>query len=456
MNARKPARYDRRLVLKGLGAGLGFLPLLDARGSYAQPAAYPKRLMVLVQTNGASTTGWWPDGDANLATKTLPAATAPLMDFRSDVNIIDGIELKNFTDYPNHGAGHENFSVILTGAKGKEIEDGGARFLAGSPSLDQYVADEIAKKTQLPIRALTLGCNIEGRYWHQSRCFYRGSDLPVTPENDPAKAFSAVFTGRTMPNGAVDPAVERLLAKRKSTLDFLGRDLEAFGKRLGTEDRRKVEGHLAAVRELEKGLGSLGKLATGCTTIAAPAAAALTNARYPEILNTHLDVAVAALKCDVTRVVGVQLTNGNGGALTFSWLGLEGKGMEFSVRNYHDVSHRPGPNDVDKIKSEAWFMQQLAGLLKRLKSIPEGNGTMLDNTVVLWINHMGNGGAHNSNRLPFIVAGGKNGGMKTGQYLKVNRQPTNAVYVAVCQAMGLPVETFGDPKYGGALPGLLG
>ena len=119
------------------------------------------------------------------------------------------------------------------------------------------------------------------------------------------------------------------------------------------------------------------------------------------------------------------------------------------------MSHRPGDKDVDKIKVEKWFMEQLASVIAKLKAIPEGEGTMLDNTVVLWINHMGNGGAHNSDRLPFIVAGGRNGGMKLGQYLKVNRAPTNGVYVAACRAMGLQVDTFGDARYGGALAGLI-
>lgn len=445
-------KYSRRGIFKTLGLGAGLLPLLEARSTYAQSAAFPRRFIVLVQTNGASTTGWWPTFEGgNLKGKTLPEATSPLNAHLEDVTIVDGIELKNFTDYPNHGAGHENFSTILTGAKGYEVQDGGARFTGGSPTLDQYIATELAKTKPLPIRSLTLGCNNFGRYWHQTRCFYTGPDTPITPEHDPARTYMTVFGGRQLPGGEEDPVLKKLRARRKSLLDHVGKELESFATRLGTEDRMRVGAHLQSVREVERQLDALAGNNTACKAPTAP----MPGANYPAVLTANLDLALAAFRCDLTRVVGVQLTSGNGSELVMPWIGLEGKGQEFSVRNHHDVSHRPGPQDADKIKAEKWFMEQLASLLTKLKSTPEGGGTMLDNTLVLWVNHMGNGGAHNSNRLPFIVGGGRNGGMKLGQLLKVNRAPTNGVYVAICQAMGLQVETFADARYGGALSGLI-
>ena len=189
------SRYSRRSFIKGVGVGAGLIPILEA--DFARGAAiFPKRVIVVAWTNGVLAKEFFP-ALGSIANETLPRCTAPLSDFKSDLLMLSGIDMKNFTAYGNHGAGHESFSSTFTGAKGKVINDGGPRFLGGSPSVDQYIAQELAKKVKLPFASVDLAGFVE-RYWHQSRCFYRGSDAPVNPEQDPARAFAAVFAGKPL------------------------------------------------------------------------------------------------------------------------------------------------------------------------------------------------------------------------------------------------------------------
>jgi hypothetical protein len=170
-----------------------------------------------------------------------------------------------------------------------------------------------------------------------------------------------------------------------------------------------------------------------------------------------MDLAVAALACDATRVITLQLNNGNGVGVVFHWLGIEGKGKEFPVRDHHDVAHRPGENNADKIRVDGWYVQQAAHLIGRLASVRSGGDRLLDHTALLFGNHMGNGAGHTSKDLPWVLAGSANGYFQTGRYLRLPaRTPVNGVLVSLANAMGVPTETFGDPRYGGELAALRG
>ncbi|HZH04925.1 MAG TPA: DUF1552 domain-containing protein, partial [Myxococcaceae bacterium] len=268
---------SRRDLLRALGAGAALLPLLEA--TQARGATFPKRLIVLVQTNGTLADHFFPQGGGtNLSGLTLPAITQPLEEFKPYLNFFRGLGMKNFTDYPDHGAGHENFSCTLTGTKGHEVQDGGTRFVGGGPSIDQYVADGIANQVVLPLRSLVLGLTDPNEsYHHQSRCFYRGPNAPVNPETNPSRAFSSVFEGR---GADADPQILRMRARRKSVLDYVTRDLSAYAKRLGTEDRQKVASHLQAVRELEQRVSAKG--AAECTIMPDPGLGVGYNTQYRE------------------------------------------------------------------------------------------------------------------------------------------------------------------------------
>lgn len=442
----KKPNVSRRTLLRTLGVGALLLPLLEHDESFAEPTQTPKRLIVVMQTNGVQEELFHAPGNGgDLTQLQLPGSTEPLMDHRSDLVMMRGLEMKNFTAHAvDHGAGHENFSCALTGVKGIEFLENGenTRFLAGGPSIDQYIAAELAKRHSLPFTSLDLGVMVE-HYWFQSRCFYRGADDPVNPEQDPMKAFEALVGGASMP-----PAeLERLRKERRSILDAVGKDLEAFGNKMGSAGKEKIQKHLQSVRDLEKQIQGTGSCSfTQPDSIGDPTE----NDNYPAVFDQHIDLIVQALACDATRVATLLTNNGNGLLTTLNWLDLPG-GQDFGDRNYHGVAHAGGDQ---KMKCDRWFMERFARLIQKLKEVPEGNGTLLDNTVVLWANHMGNGGAHSSDDLPWILAGRGGGYFKTGQFIRKNNAPTNGVLRALCSAMDVDPSGFGDPAWGDEFPEL--
>jgi hypothetical protein len=458
-----PARYDRRAFLRGLGLGAGLLPLLDAEAAFGAP--FPKRLLIVVWTNGTVPASFWPTGTGvDLAGLTLPAITAPLAPYTKDLLFVSGLETKNFTDLNVGGFGHQTYSTTFTGTRGTARRGSGEPTVTPvSGSIDQRIADEVAKRAALPLRSLHLGV-LRGGNQYYNCCFYRGAGAPVTPELDPAATATKLFAG--MRTGSSDLDKARL--ERRSLLDFSAKEITAFRANLGTEDRRRIDAHADSLREVEKQIARLGN--TTCMGPAVPAIAR-TVPNYPMILNAQTDVLVGALRCDLTRVATLQLGDYNGDGLIFSWIGLEGKavGTDFGpnkLRDWHDCAHtprdpaNPDPANKDhKIKLDTWMVQQFAALIKKLKDTPEAPGSMLDNTAILFANHMTDGSRHNWDNLPWFIAGGLGGAIKPGRFLRATtRAPSNKLFVSLARAMevDVPNDTFGDPEYAGALAGLGG
>jgi len=160
---------------------------------------------------------------------------------------------------------------------------------------------------------------------------------------------------------------------------------------------------------------------------------------------------VMAMACDLTRVGTLQWTHSVGGQL-FSWLG--------ATRGHHDMSHDPDSNVESKemlTKINVWFAEQLAALIAAMKQVPEEGGTLFDNTVILWVNELSRGNAHSHPDMPFVLAGGAGGRIKTGRYLKyAGTVPHNNLLVSLLNAFGSDVRTFGNPAYcTGPLAGLI-
>jgi hypothetical protein len=442
---------SRRSFLKGLGVGLGMLPLLQADRLFSQAGTIPKRLVIVVQTNGVINRAFFPQGSGeSLAGQVLPDSTRPLEPHKDDLLFLSGLELKNFTDYPGHGGGHENYSLLLTGRRGVEVDVGDPRwvpFSAGGPSVDHHIATEVARQHGLAVPAMHLGVQVEiqGGYEAQKRVSWRDVGQANSPEDDPFTVLGNVFGGGAMEDADLD----RIRRERGSMLDFVSADLQRFASRLGTDDRHKVEAHLESIRQLERQLQAA---AVDCSGPPIDRFDPYSGPNYPLVMDAQMDLLVAALACDLTRVIVLQVNNGHGDHVVFSWLGIDGSGQEFPVRHHHDVAHRPGHEERDKIRVDEWYMGRFARLLERMRNVPEGDGTLLDHTAVLWANHMGNGAYHNSNDLPWILAGSCGGYFGTGRHVRYpSGTPVNGVLVALCNAMGVPTETYGDAQYGGEL-----
>jgi hypothetical protein len=161
----------------------------------------------------------------------------------------------------------------------------------------------------------------------------------------------------------------------------------------------------------------------------------------PRTVQTQIDLAVMALKCDLTRVVTLQW-NHAAGNLDFKWLGIG--------RSHHQISHDADTNLASQdqlVQINTWYARQLAYLLARLDETPEGSGTMLDNTLVFWCNELDKGNRHSHTDMPYLLAGGKNLGLQTGRVLRYGSVPHNNLLVSMMNLLGVPGSTFGDPSF---------
>lgn len=432
---------SRRDLLRRLGLGAAALPILNATRPLRAAPLFPRRAILVVQTNGLSANAWKPTGTGtDLTQRPLPAITAPLEPYRADISVIAEVSNPGYT-----GAGHGAYGTVLCPGPNAAT---GEYWTPRVATLDQVCGDAVAKTANVPFRTLPLQVQVDRtgeRRLGAYRCFFRGEAQPVTPEASPYKVAERLFAGK--PTG--DPTIDRLRAERRSLLDFVATDLQRFARNLGQEDRRNVDGYLTSIREVEKQLAAPAPAAGTCTApnLGQPLAFD-SNENYPKTLALQLDLAVAALRCDATRVVTIQLSQAHGDGYTFPWIGITGRGLEIggASRTWHDIGHREVRDGVnEKVKVDSWFMQQLAGLLRRLKEAPEGGGSMLDNTVVLWANHMQYGGNHNAQRLPWIMAGKCGGYFKTGQYLALDGTAKQRIMIHIANALGANL-----PSYGGA------
>jgi hypothetical protein len=266
---------------------------------------------------------------------------------------------------------------------------------------------------------------------------YAGSDQPIAPMEDPVQVYDRLFADL----GVSQEDLARKRAQRGSVLDYVGGRLTKLRDAVGSEDRQKLDAHLQAVRDIEQQLGA-GQLDATCAQPVAPAAMNYrNNDGFPAAVKVQTDLLTRAFACDLTRVATLQWSRSVSGT-RHTWAGVS--------EGHHDLSHEGDSNAdaVEKItKVNVWLTEQFAYLLQQLKSVPEGTGTMLDNTLVLWVNELGRGNSHSRTRIPFVLAGKAGGALRTGRFLQYSDDSHSNLLVSVCQLMGVDTETFGNPDY---------
>jgi hypothetical protein len=414
----KSDRFSRRALLRGLGVSAAMMPLVHAERALGDVTAsgFPKRMVLITWPNGVVKSSYLPPGNE----LTFGPTIAALEPFAKKVLMPAGLGL-NLATY----AGHFAWGALWTGkAKGRTGQ---------GPSIDQTISDAIAKKVPLPVPLMNVGVRSIGDGQPSS---WRSAGVKNVPEIDPVRLYNRVFAGSTMPS----PQLDLARARRKSVLDFVGRELDNFGKRLGTEDRMKIGAHHESLRDIEKRL-SAPTVAAACAKPAAPAGGKLDT---PAMMKLMYDLMAAALKCDVTRVATIDLyDDGGGDGNNFSHIGIS--------RDYHGVAHGGGP---DKVKIDAWLYSMVAGLVKQLDETPEGSGTALDNSVVVVGNGQEDGGSHRVSPIPFTLIGSCGGFFKTGRVVKYPSGPHNKLLATICNAMDVPMTGYGAPELSGTLPEL--
>lgn len=439
--------YSRRNLLRGLGAGAMLLaPFIKHRSSMAQTAA-AGNVLIFFTPNGHIKDEFEADGAG--ATFTLKKSLAPLEAYKSDLAVIRGLSLKTPTEINSH----DDICRILTCWEGPD------KALAYGPSIDHVIGNAIGKR---PLYVNPEPNRAEG-HWRNALS-WRASGEAEPFLTDPTAVFSSLFAGGAMPGtGAPDPAVERAKARNKSILDFVNDDIQTFRGRINSEDKAHLDLYLDSLRDVEQRVTASGGPVGGGGGICMPDAVKERIAMLPVTPEQNDDNSPAGL-AENLRLNGEMMVDlisagfacGTQRVASILWQGAS-EGLDPANNkgspNHHSVSHS---TDFDSWKSiDVWYAQRFAYTLESLKKVG-----MLDKTVVVWVTEIAQG--HETGDFVYIVAGGQSLGIKTGQRIlypftgnpgdkNVLKDPKHRsladLWVTVQQAMGIPDQTFGDPKW---------
>jgi hypothetical protein len=444
----KDLHVSRRTVLRGMGAAIA-LPWLEAMMprtlfGAATPGVAPRRMAFLYVPNGIDMANWTPAAEGALTE--LPATLKPLAPFQKDLLVLSGLTLDKARPNGDGPGDHARaMAAFLTGSQPRKTH--GADIRVGI-SVDQLAAQKIGKTTRFA--SLEIGCeggknsgNCDSGYScaYSANLSWRNESSPVAKEVNPRLVFERLFSAP----GKGDDAARRRESYKHSILDFAGEDARNLKNRLGSTDRSKLDEYLTGIREIEQRLIRVEQTAD----VAAPTGISRPTGvpkDYREHLRLMADMLVLAFQADLTRVATFVFAN-DGSNRSYRDYGVP--------EGHHDTSHHGG-SKVKKAKVQKinqFHIEQLAYLLERLKSIQEGQGTLLDNCMLVYGSGISDGNRHNHDDLPILVAGKGGGTLKTGRHLRYPRNtPLMNLYLCLLDGIGVHVDSFGDSK--GRLTGL--
>jgi hypothetical protein len=439
-------QIDRRRFLKGLGT-LMALPALEGLAPLARAANAPEnpvRMAFMFVPNGIDMRNWTP---ANAGSLEITPLLEPLRALKNDFSILTGLAQNNANALGDGPGDHARSTAAwLTGVHPKKTA--GSDIKLGI-SADQVAALEIGKKTRFS--SLELGCERGGNAGdcdsgyscaYSSNISWRSENTPVAKEVNPRLVFERLFGNGQ--KSEQDESVARRDLFNKSILDFVMEDASALKGRLGKRDQMKMEEYFQAVREIEK------RVVAFENTAKLEAAAGIGKPKgIPADFGEHIrlmgDMMILAFQADLTRVATFMFAN-DGSNRSYAQIGVSD--------GHHDISHhgRLAEKLEKKKKIDTYHVEQLAYILGRMKAIKEGNGSMLDNTLIVYGAGISDGDAHNHNNLPILLAG-RGGGLKTGQHYRFdNYTPMNNLFITMLDRVGVRVEKLGDST--GKLQGL--
>jgi hypothetical protein len=433
-------RLSRRTVLRGAGAAVA-LPLLDAmlpRYLFAGEPEAPLRLVFLCVPNGIHMPEWTPKTEGAL--DALPPILEPLAPHAKDVQVLSGLALDGARDHGDGPGDHaRSGAAFLTGAHPKRTM--GADLRAGV-SVDQVAAAKLGETTRLPSLelggepAMTSGqCDNLYSCAYSANISWKTESQPMSKEVDPRLAFERLFGGPDNGETATERA-ERLFLRR-SVLDAALADATRLGSKLGTTDRRKLDEYLTAVRETEKRIDRVAKEGD----LSAPAGATRPPsypADYRERIGIMDDLIVLALQSDATRVVTFLVANEQSNR-TYGFLGVPDA--------HHEISHHGGdPVKQGKLaKINRFHVERVAYLLEKMKSVKEGDHTLLDRTALVFGSGISDGDRHNHDDLPILLCGRLGGSLSPGRHVRFPADtPLCNLYLALLDRVNVRVAKFGD------------
>jgi hypothetical protein len=410
---------------------LPWLPSLSAFADTTPPAAaFPKRFAVLFMGNGVNEEHWGAEGSG--ADMKLSRTLEPLEPLKHKINVIHGL-----FDQPTTGMGIHPAQTggLLSGAKIQK----GAIIRAGI-TVDQVIANKIGQDSPQP--SIVLACEQPMTGYHEtnfsmaysSHISWQTPDSPVPNEVYPSLAWDNLFENR----GSL---------RNMSVLDRVMDDASALTKEISASDKAKLDEYLTSVREVEKRVDSTRKNKAAADDRAKqenrPVFSMPRPANgLPEDLREHArlmcDIIAIAFQTDKSRVASLILAR-DLSALYYPFLGV--------AEGHHAASHNNLSEGYERISR--FHLSQLAYLATKLDSMPEGDGTVLDHSCLMWLSNMWIGRKHDNSRLPLVLAGGLGGAIETGRTLNYvdagdDNRKVCSLYLSLMDRFGVKLDHFGD------------
>ncbi len=443
---------SRRTILRGLGTAIA-LPWLEAMAPASSAlaagtaSAAPRRMAFFYVPNGVHMPDWTPKGSGTGLN--LPDILQPLASFKDDLLVLTGLTQDGAFAHGDGGGDHaRSLASFLTGTH--PLKTAGLGIKAGV-SVDQLAAATIGKATRFP--SLELGIdrgaqagNCDSGYScaYSSNISWRSESTPMAKEINPQLVFERLFAGQLSHETAEVKA--RRDAYRKSVLDFALEDARALRGKLGQVDRQKVDEYLTSVRELEARLNRVDKtVAIDLKGVKQPTGIPRENQEHIRLM---FDVLALAFQTDSTRISTFVYAN-EGSTKSYKFIGVP--------EGHHDLSHHgKDPEKQAKIKKiNIYHIEQFAYFLAKLRSTREGDGTVLDHSMIVYGSGISDGDRHNHDDLPILVAGKGGGTIKGGRHLVYTKNtPLNNLYLSMLDRVGVPGSKLGDST--GSLPKLDG
>lgn len=438
----KSWQIPRRTFLKGVGTTMA-LPLLEAMAPVAKSlagektaAGFPARMAFVYVPNGVDMESWTP---STLGTEyELTPVLQPLAAHKQDFSVLSGLAHTKARANGDGAGDHARANAtFLTGKQAKKTA--GADIRVGI-SVDQVAANKVGQQTRLPSLELSCdksrqagACDSGYSCAYQFNLAWKSDATPLPPEVDPRLVFDRLFSNFNSSENAESREIRDRY--NKSILDFVLEDANRLKSKLGKTDQRKLDEYMSAVRDLEKRIEQANKFAANLPDYRKPVG-------IPQEYENHIrlmyDLMAVAFQTDTTRI-STFLVAHDGSNRAYPQIGISD--------GHHDLSHH-GNDPVKKSKIAAintFHTQQFAYFLEKLKSIKEGEGTLLDNCMIVYGSGIADGNRHAHHDLPVLMAGRGAGTIKPGRHVKYPTEtPMANLYISMLERMGVKVDHFGD------------
>ena len=429
---------SRRDFLRDLGLSAAALPFvlnLPSLG-FANQQARKQRLVIMFSPNGVVPNTFWPEEEGE--DFKLKESLSPLEPFKNKLLTLHGVCDKVRGDGDSHMRG---IGCLLTGTElfpgniqgGSDTPAGWSSGISIDQEIKNYLQADASRRTRFG--SLEFGVMVPDRADTWTRMSYSGANKPITPIDDPYQMFSKLY-GRMKDQESL-----------KSILDELQGDLKKVASVVNAQDRQLLEEQTNFVRELEQELKTTSTEGLNHTVPELEPGIKEDNDNMPKLSKLNIDLMVNSFANDFARVVTLQYTNSVGGA-KMRWLGVD--------EGHHELSHNPDTDEKsqDKLtRINKWYADQMAYLAQRLSETPEpgGQGSLLDNTLIVWTNELGKGNSHTLDNIPFVLLG--NGlDFQMGRSLKYKKTAHNRLLMSLAHGFGHRIERFGNPDFCGDGP----